>query len=971
MSSRHSVINSNFFPKNFEHENPISYQKTFYRKTGKNLDNINEKTKEIFISTFEENFFDILLKSKDSFLKKIINESEKILINLFPKDKQTLNENIQQSKIELEKMYSLHYNFLNSEWKKYQKQPKNYNFLIRFRKHCIYTENIAYHNCKDKKSKLIEIKDNKSNEISHLICTECKKCFLKKEIILFCNKCNLEYYSCYIPKEENINFQLATWEKYHCGRIVNNTMKCIKCQNNFYLSIKDNYLVCLNKKCNFKAKPQSIIWICALCKKEFKSNAKIYNPLEIEIIKKAINKTLLFKNLAYPTELPCCNYNVKELNFFHKEDCNGQLYKGKLSEKDIIVCNKCHAMNFYDKFVWICPKCNKKFRNYKSVWGNFFKKKEYLIPELNSSNRFDDDDNNNNILYNSVNLNDAINKKLFKNIGFDNSIKTNLSFYDLQKSNDKDNIRPKKSFNSLIGDENNIKFIAESYLFNRNKKKPIFLMDILQTRNKLNEQINKSQTNLERNKLLMLSPQITHKKNPSQNDIIVIKEIPHEQENNNYLTTNDNSYETSNQQTKKINKIKLNLNETFEKSKGISNEEEDSFSNNNNENNEKTIKTFNSKKTNNEDIEEIEKEERDVIKDLEDEDNYLNLGFKRQISNNFKYQKKNSTDKNDINNLSFKERKESLSSNGDLSITSETSNLNFNILTNPEKLNFISKEGLIPEFDTEDFEYLDPIGDGSFGKIYLVKNKYDNSKYALKKIICHDLKEVKNFQRELELVYSKTHDNIMKIISIQYKCLDITTYSIYILMEVALSDWNNEIKRRNKIKNYYKENEIIIILNQLNNALLYLETEGIAHRDIKPQNILIFENNIFKVTDFGEAKTISDTSQEATLRGSELYMSPILYNGLKYNQRNVKHNPYKSDVFSLGFCLLYALTLNLKVLNDLREIISMKVVYNMVSRALKKNYSSKMIRLICKMIELDERERFSFGDIEKYIKENY
>ena len=43
----------------------------------------------------------------------------------------------------------------------------------------------------------------------------------------------------------------------------------------------------------------------------------------------------------------------------------------------------------------------------------------------------------------------------------------------------------------------------------------------------------------------------------------------------------------------------------------------------------------------------------------------------------------------------------------------------------------------------------------------------------------------------------------------------------------------------------------------------------------------------------------------------------------------------------------------------------------MVSRALKKNYSSKMIKLICKMIELDERERFSFEDIERYLKENY
>ena len=143
-------------------------------------------------------------------------------------------------------------------------------------------------------------------------------------------------------------------------------------------------------------------------------------------------------------------------------------------------------------------------------------------------------------------------------------------------------------------------------------------------------------------------------------------------------------------------------------------------------------------------------------------------------------------------------------------------------------------------------------------------------------------------------------------------------------MEVALSDWNNEIKKRNKIKNYYKENEIITILNQLNSALLYLETEGIAHRDIKPQNILIFENNIFKVTDFGEAKTISDTSQEATLRGSELFMSPILYNGLKYSKKNIRHNPYKSDMFSLGYCFLYAMCLNLRVLEYIREINNMK-----------------------------------------------
>jgi serine/threonine protein kinase len=147
-------------------------------------------------------------------------------------------------------------------------------------------------------------------------------------------------------------------------------------------------------------------------------------------------------------------------------------------------------------------------------------------------------------------------------------------------------------------------------------------------------------------------------------------------------------------------------------------------------------------------------------------------------------------------------------------------------------------------------------------------------------------------------------------------------------MELANCDWNNEIKKRQKKNLKYSEKEIINIIKQLTDACLYLENEGIAHRDIKPQNILLFNKNIFKLADFGEAKSINDTSQECTLRGSELYMSPILYNGLKINQKDVVHNAYKSDVFSFGFCILYALTLNLRILNDIRNIINMNVINN-------------------------------------------
>ena len=292
-------------------------------------------------------------------------------------------------------------------------------------------------------------------------------------------------------------------------------------------------------------------------------------------------------------------------------------------------------------------------------------------------------------------------------------------------------------------------------------------------------------------------------------------------------------------------------------------------------------------------------------------------------------------------------------------------------VTSPEQLNEVIKNGKIPSFKIENYVFKNPIGEGSFGKIYLIQKEKTHEKYALKKIICHDLTEIKQFQKEFELVYSKVHDNIMKIYNIEYKCLDSTTYSIYVLMELAISDWNTEIKRRQKKREYYTENEIVKILHQILNALIYLEENGIAHRDIKPQNILIYPNNIYKVADFGEAKNLSDSIQECTLRGSELYMSPVLYHCLKNRQRDVVHNAYKSDVFSLGFCLLYAMILTVQVINDIREIIDMNVISNIVKRALRRNYSSKMQVLVINMLELDENKRFSFKDIKKYLVDNF
>jgi serine/threonine protein kinase len=253
--------------------------------------------------------------------------------------------------------------------------------------------------------------------------------------------------------------------------------------------------------------------------------------------------------------------------------------------------------------------------------------------------------------------------------------------------------------------------------------------------------------------------------------------------------------------------------------------------------------------------------------------------------------------------------------------------------------------------------------------IYLVKNVKTNKEYALKKILCKNLNEIIKHKNQLELIYSMKHHNIMKIYYLQFKYLDLTTYSLYIIMERAIGDWSLDIRKRILTKKYYKEYEIINILKQVVSALVYLEERKIAHRDVKPQNILIFPGKIYKVADLGEAKNIENINREITLRGSELYMSPLVYQRHKLNKKGLIHNVFKSDVFSLGYSTLYAICLDLNVIEDIREMTDMKKIVNNIDKYFnRKLFSDRLYRLIINMIEIDENKRYSFKEIERELQ---
>ena len=194
-------------------------------------------------------------------------------------------------------------------------------------------------------------------------------------------------------------------------------------------------------------------------------------------------------------------------------------------------------------------------------------------------------------------------------------------------------------------------------------------------------------------------------------------------------------------------------------------------------------------------------------------------------------------------------------------------------------------------------------------------------------------------------------------------------YKYFELMELCDKDFEQEIKERSFYGKFYTEQEIFNIMYQLISTLAVLQKMHITHRDIKPQNILI-TNGLYKLCDFGDIRVMErDGIVVQRVRGSELYMSPILFNGLRNHMLHVRHNTYKSDVFSLGMCFLLATCLSFDLPVQVRELADMGQKEYVLNGYLAKRYSQKLIKFLLLMIQTEEVNRPDFIFLESAIRQ--
>ena len=97
-------------------------------------------------------------------------------------------------------------------------------------------------------------------------------------------------------------------------------------------------------------------------------------------------------------------------------------------------------------------------------------------------------------------------------------------------------------------------------------------------------------------------------------------------------------------------------------------------------------------------------------------------------------------------------------------------------------------------------------------------------------------------------------------------------------------------------------------------------------------------------------------------------MSPLLYAGNLESKYDIQHNPFKSDVFSLGYCFIYASSLEYDIINEIRKVSDQSKLRQILTKYLSKIYSSRFIELLLKMIVNDENQRIDFIGLQNILQ---
>ena len=224
------------------------------------------------------------------------------------------------------------------------------------------------------------------------------------------------------------------------------------------------------------------------------------------------------------------------------------------------------------------------------------------------------------------------------------------------------------------------------------------------------------------------------------------------------------------------------------------------------------------------------------------------------------------------------------------------------------------------------YEIIKTIGEGGMANVYLANDTILDRKVAIKVLrgdLSNDEKFIRRFKREALSVSNLSHPNIVEVYDVSEE-----DGNYYIVMEYIEGKTLKQLLQK---RGALTLNEVIDIMTQLTDGLAHAHEAYIIHRDIKPQNIMIEDNGLVKITDFGIAMSLNSTqlTQTNSVMGSVHYLPP--------EQANGKGSTVKSDIYSLGILMYELLTGSVPFKGDTAVEIALKHMKEKIPSIRKQN----------------------------------
>ena len=277
----------------------------------------------------------------------------------------------------------------------------------------------------------------------------------------------------------------------------------------------------------------------------------------------------------------------------------------------------------------------------------------------------------------------------------------------------------------------------------------------------------------------------------------------------------------------------------------------------------------------------------------------------------------------------------------------------------------------------DEYSLLKCIGRGAFGEVYLTSKKGSTQLFATKKVSKQKIETPsikKYFINEITILKELHHKNIIRLETIRQ-----TIHNFYIITDYYNGeDLSSCLRKHRMIKGKPFSEEIIQhLMRQIIDALKYLHSKRIIHRDLKLDNILInFESeedkknlNLFKseakIIDFGFATYLDSNGLRFSILGSPINMDPALLSKLiNQNLSNLIGYNEKADIWSLG-TVCYELITGKPIFHAQNLLDLVRLVENGIYH-LPTDISEELVSFLTSMVQYSSKNRLSAEELSKH-----